>query len=43
MHLHPAFLNTLITERERDLRRRAVRRRLVRREERPVRSSPWPP
>jgi hypothetical protein len=43
MQLHPAFLTTLMSEHEREVRRRAERRRLIARGERTGRSAPWPP
>jgi hypothetical protein len=43
MQLHPAMVTTLISERERELRRRAERRRMQPRHDRPIRSAPWPP
>jgi len=41
MQLHPAFLTTLITEREREVRTRAAKRRTSSRPSRPSRRAPW--
>jgi len=41
--MHPALITVLVSERTRELRRRAQVRRTQSRPERPVRTAPWPP
>lgn len=41
--MHPALISVLVSERDRDIRRRADRRRMLARPEQPVRTAPWPP
>ncbi len=43
MQFHPAFVTTLMNERDRELRRRAEQARAVPRGQRTTRSAPWPP
>ncbi|MEO8092869.1 MAG: hypothetical protein ABI726_09200 [bacterium] len=43
MQIHPAFITTLMIERDRGLKRRAEQARALPRGRRITRSAPWPP